>query len=70
MNGGTYKLTGDFEVVPYSGKFVRDINLTPADRTLPDVGVCRIFTSRAAAETILAALQSATSFPMKPPTVD
>lgn len=56
MNSGTYKLTDDFEVVPYSGKFVRDINLTPADRRLPDVGVCRVFTNRADAETILAAL--------------
>ncbi|MDO8595788.1 MAG: hypothetical protein Q7R45_04105 [Sulfuricaulis sp.] len=53
---GTYKITGDFEVVTYSGKFVRDINLTPTDKRLPDIGVCRVFTSRADAEKILAAL--------------
>lgn len=53
---GIYKLTADFEVVPYSGVFVRDINFTPEDNRMPDVGVCRIFTSRADAEKILAAL--------------
>ena len=57
MNG-TYKLTGDFEVVAYSGKYVRDINFTPDDRRLQDVAVCRIFTSREDAEKILAALQA------------
>lgn len=57
MNG-TYKLTGDFEVVAYSGVFVRDINLTPADKRLPDVAVCRIFTNREDAEKILAALKN------------
>ena len=53
---GTYKITGDFEVVPYSGKFVRDINLTPTDQRRPDIAVCRVFTNRADAEKILAAL--------------
>jgi len=59
MKSGTYKITGDFEVVPYSGKLVRDINLTPTDKRLPDIAVCRVFTSRADAEIILAALCSA-----------
>jgi len=54
---GIYKLTGDFEAVAYSGEFVRDINLTPDDRRLPDVAICRIFSSRADAEKILNALQ-------------
>ncbi len=44
--GGYYKLTGDFEEVPYSGKYVRDINFTPANRNLPDKGICRIYSSR------------------------
>ena len=56
MNG-TYKLTEDFEVVPYSGKFVRDINLTPADQRLPDVAICRVFSSRDDAVLLLSALQ-------------
>jgi len=56
MKSGTYKITADFEVIPYSGKWVRDINFTPNDRSLPDIAVCRIFTSRVDAEKILAAL--------------
>jgi hypothetical protein len=55
---GTFKLTGDFEVVPYSGQFVRDINMTPSDRRLPDMAICRIFSNREDAEKILRALQS------------
>jgi hypothetical protein len=60
MNG-TYKLTGDFALSHHTnpmhdGRIVRDINLTPNDRRLPDVAVCRIFTNRADAEKILAAL--------------
>ena len=60
---GTYKLTNDFMLSQYtdtlnSGITVRDINLTPADRRLPDVAVCRIFSSRADAEKILLALRS------------
>lgn len=60
MNG-TYKITGDFalshQTAPLcAGLIVRDINLTPNDGRLPDVAVCRIFTSRADAEKILAAL--------------
>ncbi len=53
---GEYKLTEDFEIEPYSGKFVRDINFTPDDRRLPDIAVCRIFTDRDDAEFILACL--------------
>ena len=58
---GTYKLTADFALNDpgNTGKIVRDINLTPADRRLPDVAVCRIFSSRADAETILRALENA-----------
>lgn len=55
MNG-KYKLTDDFELVAYSGQYVRDINLTPADTRLPDVAICRVFSSREDAETILSAL--------------
>ena len=55
--GGYYKLTGDFEEVPYSGKYVRDINFTPANRNLPDIGICRIYSSREDAEKMLGALQ-------------
>ena len=58
MQKGIYKLTGDFEVVPYSGKFVRDINLTPDDRRLPDIAICRVFSSREDAEKILSTLQN------------
>lgn len=61
MNG-TYKLTNDFSLSHHtdplhSGRIVRDINYTPADKRLPDVAVCRVFTSRADAEVILRALQ-------------
>lgn len=63
MENGTYKLTGDFALSHHTdplhdGRIVRDINLTPDDRRLPDVAVCRIFTNRADAEKILRALQS------------
>lgn len=51
-----YKLTEDFEIVAYSGKYVRDINLTPSDRRLPDVAICRIFSNRRDAELILKTL--------------
>ncbi len=49
---GTYKLTNDFEIVPYSRNFVRDINFTPSDRRLPDQAICRVFSSREDAEKI------------------
>lgn len=60
-NSGTYKLTGDFALSHHTdpmlgGRIVRDINLTPTDERLPAVAVCRIFTNRADAEKILAAL--------------
>ena len=63
MNG-TYRLTKDFATSVHadplhSGRIVRDIELTPNDRRLPDVAVCRIFTNRADAEKILAALNAA-----------
>ncbi len=54
---GIYKLTDDFEVIPYSGQFVRDINLTPDDRRMPDMAICRVFSSRQDAEKILNALR-------------
>lgn len=57
MNRGIFKLTNDFEIIPYSGAFVRDINLTPTDTRLPDVAVCRVFSNRDDAERILNALQ-------------
>lgn len=58
---GTYKLTDDFRESEHTaplraGTIVRDINFTPDDRRLPDIGICRIFTSREDAEIILAAL--------------
>lgn len=61
---GTYTLADDFALSHYTdplheGRVVRDINFTPNDQRLPDVAVCRIFTNRADAETILLALQSA-----------
>ena len=58
---GAYKLTADFALNDpgHAGKIVRDINLTPADRRLPDVVVCRVYSSRADAETILRALENA-----------
>jgi len=55
---GIYKLTQDFELVPYSGRFVRDINFTPDDRRLPDIAICRVFSNREDAEKILAALKN------------
>lgn len=54
---GTLKLTKDFEAVPYSNVFVRDINLTPSDGRLPDQAICRVFSSRADAEKILEILR-------------
>ncbi len=54
---GTFKLTNDFEFHPYSGIYVRDINFTPSDPRLPNQGICRVFSSRADAEKILAILQ-------------
>jgi hypothetical protein len=57
MKNGIYKLTEDFQVVQFSGKYVRDINFTPDDRRLPDIAVCRIFTNRQDAEIILQALR-------------
>ena len=61
MNG-TYKLTADFSLShytdpPHDGRVVRDINLTPSDKHLPDVAICRVYSSRTDAEKILAALQ-------------
>ncbi len=58
MKTGTYKLTGDFEEPGkiYSGKFVRDINFTPTDHRLPDIAICRVYSSREDAEIILRAL--------------
>ena len=56
---GSYKLTDDFVdnfgVVP---RTVRDINFTPNDSRLPDLGICRIFSNRRDAEIILTALRS------------
>jgi len=57
MKNGTYKLTNDFEEKAYSGKMVRDINLTPDDKRLPDMAICRIYSTRADAEVILTALR-------------
>lgn len=59
MNG-TYKLTADFALSHHTdplhdGRIVRDINLTPTDKRLPDIAVCRVCTSRVDAEIILAA---------------
>lgn len=61
MNG-PYKLTSDFALSHHTdplhdGRIVRDINYTPADTRLPDVPICRVFSSRTDAEKILAALQ-------------
>lgn len=53
-----YKLTEDFEETAYSGRFVRDINFTPDDKRLPDVAICRIYSSREDALKILAALSA------------
>ena len=55
---GIYKLTEDFEDVAYSKKYVRDINFTPSDRRLPDLAICRIYSSREDAGKILHALQN------------
>ena len=56
---GSYKLTDDFVdnfgLVP---RTVRDINFTPNDSRLPDLGICRIFSNRRDAEIILTALRS------------
>ena len=57
---GSYKLTDDFVdnfgLVP---RTVRDINFTPNDSRLPDLGICRIFSNRRDAEIIITALRSA-----------
>jgi hypothetical protein len=55
-----YKLTADFNATNMHGQSiaVRDINYTPDDRRLPDVAVCRIFSSRDEAQKILAALRA------------
>jgi hypothetical protein len=58
MTKGIYKLTDDFQVVQYSGEYVRDINFTPDDRRFPDVAICRVFSSREDAKKILSALQA------------
>ena len=55
---GFFKLTNDFETEPYSGKYVRDINFTPDDLRMPNLAICRIFSTREDAETILRALQN------------
>jgi hypothetical protein len=60
---GTYKLTADFALSHHTapmrgGCVVRDINMAPNDSRLPDVAICRVFSSRDDAEKILAALQS------------
>jgi len=55
---GIHKLTEDFEVEAYSGDFVRDINFTPSDKRMPDMAICRIYSTRADAEVILTALLS------------
>ena len=62
MNG-KFKLTDDFALSHHTdplhnGRVVRDINFTPADKRLPDVAVCRIFSSREDAEKILVSMQS------------
>ena len=54
---GVFKLTLDFEAVPFSGIKVRDINFTPDDRRLPDLAICRVFSTRQDAEKILLALR-------------
>jgi hypothetical protein len=60
LRDGTYKITGDFRVESYGHtSVVRDINFTPSDRSLPDVGICRIFTTREDAVIILNALEVA-----------
>jgi hypothetical protein len=52
-----YKLTDDFEAdVGGVRRVVRDINFTPSDRRLPDVGICRVFSNRRHAEIIFNAL--------------
>ena len=58
MQTGTYKLTNDFEAsdYPWDASMVRDINFTPADKRLPDVAICRIYSNRLDAEIILMAL--------------
>ncbi len=54
---GTYKLTEDF--TDTASRTVRDINLTPKDKRLPDIAVCRIYTNREDAKITLAALINA-----------
>ncbi len=53
---GRYLLTNDFRLNGY-GEIVRDINFRPTDGRLPDQAICRIFSARADAERILAALE-------------
>jgi len=65
-NNGIYKLTADFTLSKYTdpmheGRMVRDINFTPDDERQPDVAICRIFSDREDAETILAALRRSQS---------
>jgi hypothetical protein len=60
---GIYKLTDDFKLSHYTsplhdGMVVRDINFTPEDEKLPDVAICRVFSSREDAKNIAAFLQS------------
>lgn len=56
---GLYKLTDDFvDNFGLAPRTVRDINFTPDDARLPDLGICRIFSSRRDAEIILTALSS------------
>jgi len=57
---GSYKLTADFDDPLYGERRVaRDINFTPNDQRLPDLGICRIYSSRRDAEIILRALTAA-----------
>ena len=55
-----YKLTADFEAENMFGQriTVRDINYTPDDKRLPDVAICRVFSSRDEAQKILSALRA------------
>ena len=57
-----YFLTDDFAESEHTaplraGKIVRDITMRPADPTLPDVAICRVFDSRQTAIRLLKALQ-------------
>lgn len=63
MNG-TYKLTNDFNINPgWPQKIVRDINFQPSDSRLPDIAICRVFSSRDDAVLILESLRTERSSP-------